>query len=29
MPMMQRRRKKLGEILIAQGLITNEQLVEA
>ena len=27
--MMQRRRKKLGEILIAQGLITNEQLVEA
>jgi type IV pilus assembly protein PilB len=26
---MQRRRKKLGEILIAQGLITNEQLVEA
>ena len=27
--MMQRRRKKLGEILIAQGMITNEQLVEA
>lgn len=27
--MMQRRRKKLGEILIAQGLITNEHLVEA
>jgi len=26
---MQRRRKKLGEILIAQGLITNEHLVEA
>jgi type IV pilus assembly protein PilB len=27
--MLQRRRKKLGEILIAQGMITNEQLVEA
>ncbi len=27
--MMQRRRKKIGEILVAQGLITNEQLVEA
>jgi|WetSurMetagenome_2_1015567.scaffolds.fasta_scaffold00077_44 type IV pilus assembly protein PilB len=27
--MMQRRRKKLGEILIAQGMITNEQLLEA
>jgi type IV pilus assembly protein PilB len=26
---MQRRRKKLGEILITQGMITNEQLVEA
>jgi type IV pilus assembly protein PilB len=27
--MMQKRRRKLGEILIAQGLIANEQLVEA
>jgi type IV pilus assembly protein PilB len=27
--MMQRRRKKLGEILISQGMITNENLVEA
>ncbi len=27
--MMQRRRKKLGEILISQGMITNEHLVEA
>jgi type IV pilus assembly protein PilB len=27
--MMQRRRKKLGEILIAQGMITNENLVQA
>ncbi len=27
MLMMQRRRKKLGEILVAQGLITNEQLL--
>ena len=27
--MMQRRRKKLGEILISQGMITNENLVQA
>jgi len=29
MPMVERRRKKLGEILIAQGMITDEQLLQA